>query len=322
MKKELIFENINNINNRIDSIDKKIYILNSLFSISYVINSEVGIETRAKYSVKDVWETYSFYIRKVLYRMNDVIISLKYVLNLLNKIPPVSNTDAKISFPLGEDCYSLFYDFEDLMISFTRLYDKDYISDIVNYLSKSGASEFRSYLPDVNDVNGLYWKVNLLRNRSAHPGFGFYNSDETYESNERFIDLSSKAWGLVDDKGNISIESMLIDLDKNPIIKRIISDEIKNNRRVNLNKLLFPKKYSLEKGDTFLQFPVFGKFDYCDSLFPLLNSMLDFIESEMLVFMKEIDFSKFKDAQNLSVLYKDEKIELKNIYNFECNEWK
>ena len=177
-------------------------------------------------------------------------------------------------------------------------------------------------MPDVNDVNGLYWKVNHLRNRSAHPGFGFYNSDETYESNERFIDLSSKAWGLVDDKGNISIESMLIDLDKNPIIKRIISDEIKNNRRVNLNKLLFPKKYSPEKGDTFLQFPVFGKFDYCDSLFPLLNSMIDFVESEMLVFMKEIDFSKLKDERKIRFLYKGDAIELNDVFNIELMEWK
>ena len=159
-------------------------------------------------------------------------------------------------------------------------------------LRKFFDNEVDQIYPNRKDV-GLYWEINVLRNRIVH------YTDKRYDNNRKicgcFLNFSSKINVInVDEMGNISIPSTLIDVYGNQIVKNAVKLAIES--RFNVFDILFPKKspkgYSKKapvmlypSGDIF--------FDYAKSLIRLLNEVELFFNNINNMFIKA--FMSFYD---------------------------
>jgi len=142
----------------------------------------IGVEELATYRLKDAWEKYSFLVDKVLFRMKGTVEFLVHLLDNHARNVHGNTSEGKIFIPISGDCYVLFYDFEDMIIAFNRLYEEELVSDLERYFNSSENKRiFRNNIPKKTDIEGLYWRIYLLRNRMAHSTGGRYRNND-YET--------------------------------------------------------------------------------------------------------------------------------------------
>ena len=315
--------------NRIDCIKFKIMAINYVMMYHHFSTCNIGVEELATYRLKDAWEKYSVLIDKVLFRMNGTIDTLVHLLDKLDRNVRGNTSEGKIFIPIPGDCYVLFYDFEAMIIAFNRLYEEELVRDLERYFNSSENKRiFRNNIPKKTDIEGLYWRIYLLRNRMAHSTGGRYRNNE-FET-KRFIDFSSVARMITICDGVPKIECNLIDLEKNPEIKNYIERIVINNKNSvnNVFNMLFSEQSPKGKGKDapHLIIPNFKPFDYCDSLFSLSNQILDFISDECLVFLNDTIALCNEDIVHQNICYFDNNQEklfsLNSIYDISTKQWR
>ena len=103
----------------------------------------------------------------ILYRWDNCY---KYLIELLNEItklfPELRADDIQICGVPA--CDKLSYEFENFLVAFPRLNGEPLMTNLSRTMSKVNAEQLKSNCFKKNDVNGLFWEINLLRNRFAH----------------------------------------------------------------------------------------------------------------------------------------------------------
>lgn len=259
---------------------------------------QLGVPQIASYSLPEAWQDYSFLMRKVFCRMDTCIILLKKVLNFQKPMqeqggafvtglyhPEINNLGDKLS-----------YAFEDMVIAFSKLYEDDIVSDIARYLPSKYATEFKKNCPSRNDVNSLYWRVNLLRNRVVHSTSGRYSKNDRHSI--RYTSFSSETRGVHYDFNDIvpiKIPCTLIDIENDERLKAFINDVVilknhgKDFSKKNVFDLLFPEKAPKgygKKSPHLHNIELISRFDYYSGFLSLSQQMLTFCQSQILIFLK------------------------------------
>lgn len=292
------FKELNALKNKLELAKKQEYVMQLPFWDILRNSYPAGVEHLVRHELNDAWDDYSFLIRKVFYRINNYIILLQKLLDPLEEL--LNSLDgSKSIFALGIGKYQtdkLSYEFEDMIIAFSKLYEEAIVSETSRYLPPKFASEFRKNCPKKNDVNGLYWRINLLRNRVAHSTSGKYFQKDGQSS--RYETFSSKTHMLQVDLTSpipIKITCNLIDTENNPNIRRFIQNEIISKHQENSSSngnvfdMLFPEnnpKGHNKRHPSICSLVGLNQFDYYSGFLSLSNQILDFCQSQIAVFLK------------------------------------
>ena len=105
-------------------------------------------------------------------------------------------------------CDKLSYEFENFLVAFPRLNGEPLMTNLSRTMSKVNAEQLKSNCFKKNDVNGLFWEINLLRNRFAHSTPGYYAVNIEYA--QRYMALSSKIYNIRIIKEKIVFNTTLI----------------------------------------------------------------------------------------------------------------
>ncbi len=329
MKKNLALyqtEYIAQLVQRIEIIEKKECLLQIPITKNRISEMAMDVETVAHYGLNDVWDNYVFLINKVVFRMKKTIEELNEYLCELNDLPVLKD----VCIAPNETCVRLSYECEDMIIAFHRLYDEAVVEEICHYLGTKYGQAFRKSLPKKDDIDGLYWRINLLRNRMAHSTGGAYVEDKVAK---RFSDFSSRVNVVRVENGEAIMECDLIDIEKTPNVKKVIKEVIiekkygDNIARKGIFDILFPIKKPKGHGKKSpeLLWPSFGRFDYNHGFISLSNQILDFINDQILVFLQAIIENgkiELKDIEHDKCVWRDNQmISLDEVYDFYNKEW-
>ncbi len=321
-----VYERLSCLQKKIYEVQCRLFSVNVSFFKTNKKNFEPNVEHVVTYSSSTSWETFSFFIKKVMYRMKSVSDGIKDMVNDLNEKVV---DDCKIFIPFAQ-CYEhIFYDFEDMVIAFSRLYESDMIDEICRFLNNNLKKKMVDNLPKKNDVNGLYWRINLLRNRLAHSTSGRYDNRNKAK---RYLDFLSMVKMVTVEGNNIEAKCTLIDLEKNQFIKQIIQDYIIDKRygkelsESNVFDLIFPEKRPRGHGKDkplVLMIENIEFFDYFSSFFSLAHQIIEYINNQMLVFMISGYCDCAEGVERQQWKYSNEKIlTINDVYDIDNQVWK
>ena len=289
--------------------------------LEYMSQNTDSEERVACYGLDDAWKKYAYLVEKVCFRMRKAATLLSTYLKYCVKI-----AGDGCAIPPDNVCHQLAFECEDMIIATTRLYDEDCIEDLIRYIPrKDNQRSLRNNLPKKNDIDGLYWRINLLRNRMAHSTGGAYSNKEL---SHRFMDFTSQIHMIYTDNGAVCIECNLIDLELNPQIKRIIKDVVIDKKlgekasKKPVYDILFPENTPKGHGKSRPQmlWANIGRFDYNHGFISLAYQILDFIDSQVLVFLKA-ELEKCGTDHYKRLYIGDQELMIEDIYDFETGEY-
>lgn len=237
-----------------------------------------GEEHIVFYGISEAWGEYLYILNGILYRWDNCYSYLIQIFEEINKFHDINDDEIVIcGIPL---CDKLSYEFENFLISFPRLNEEPIIMNLARTMSKTKSKQLQDNCFKRNDVDGLFWEINLLRNRFAHSTQGFYSTNSEYA--QRFMALSSKIFTIKVKQNKIKLLTTLINLEKNDFIKDIIQNVIIDKKcgeeksKLPLIELLFSSKPS-GKGKNKPQMAFIANLEYFD-----LNS--DFLKLSLKIF--------------------------------------
>lgn len=249
---------------------------------------DAGVEKIVVYDVNEVWNDYRFILQGVLYRWDSCFSKLNIV---LDSIPPelLKNEDPCFIFS-NVLCDDLSYEFENLVVSFPKLYEADLINEINRHISTEEKMLLEKNVPKKNDEKGLYWELNLLRNRAAHSTPGFYTEHESRAA--RYLSMSSRIRGIDYKNGTIKLPTCLFSLRNTVYIQEVIKKQIIDGKSEEpLLKLLFETTKPKGKGKGMPQMLYIANVQYFDmneEFLQLSMDMFRFIETQIGVFDRSI----------------------------------
>lgn len=249
-------------------------------------------EVKVQYGIDHV-------INEFLYKENKTLFFIGQLLKCYMKILESQSEmflKNSISFPPNKYYCELTYYFDSLVASFSTIIENDQKEILEKFFDKE---KINSIFPTRNKI-GLYWQINMLRNRILH-----YTSRRYEYANKHcscYENFSSEIKIInIDKNGNISIPSTLIDIYSDKTIEGAINKSIKDgttNPFDNLFPNKRPKGYSKKKPFVYhISNNIF--FDYTDSLLSLLNEIEDFFDKNNNVFIKELS-SYYNDIDELN----------------------
>lgn len=266
--------NIDSINNRI--MQKKI--------------AQAGVEIKAAYNLDEVWSDYLYVLNGILYRWDKCILKLKEILEMLEEFTIASEAEGQIFIGAFQQCNELSYEFENLLVSFAKLYEEPLLVEVSRHLSKTEQQKFRKCCPQRDDENGLFWEMNLLRNRAAHSTPGFYTMHQNYSA--RYMSISSKIRGIEYMEGKFVFVTQLLSLRKNDYIKGVIRKQIiEEESNIPLLELLFESNTPKGKGKKNPQVLFMSNvsfFDLNEEFLELTLDMFKLIENQIDIFERNI----------------------------------
>lgn len=261
--------------------------------------THVGKEIKVTQDISQVWEDYYFILNGVLIRWDDCH---KYIQDILKNVEEMikdlkgESVQLGVPIPLAN---LLSYRFEDLLVAFPRLNEDPMITEIERYVHADNKTRIRKNCIKRDDVKGLYWELNLLRNRAAHSIKGYYTQHAGIAA--RYLSISSKLYMIDIDKENKVFRSGLYSYRKNECFPRIVQEYIIDAKygddlsKKSLMELLFesssPKGHGRKK--PVLLYPSnIEFFDMNSEFYALSNDMMDYIITQLEVFKSEIDSNK------------------------------
>ena len=278
----------NEYKNKIDELLKKNLLLWQQTHIMFIpISNKMAAEyptseeTRLRYDISNVWDEFVYKENKVLFFIN------KYLNNMLNGINADIDLMDKVDiwFPINNIIEEAIYYFDALVSSFSTLIETEQKDILCKYLD---SKEINKVFPTRKDI-GLYWQIYMLRNRIMH----FTNGKYDYSKKEciRFYDFSSKIITMhIDNKGELSANSTLIDINKCEQVKIAINMAI-NNKSINPFEILFPNQSAKGYGKkkpflSFISDDIF--FDHIDSSVMMINEILEILCTINKAFLKQL----------------------------------
>lgn len=263
-------------------------------------NVEPNVESKeciATYTASHAWQDYKYNINRVLYHMKRMIMQEKNQCNYLTEHINRSQNEENYGFYLGvgTGVDDLAYEFESMVTAFARLYEEPLIVECCRYMKHKYSKVFKENCPKRADIDGLWWRINLLRNRVVHTTPGVYSQKEDVSWRFQTISSQCKTIGFsTDSKIGLSMPSTLIDMDDK--LKLLIQECILDKKygeeiaKKNIFDILFPEQQPKGHGKNKPQMLFMGGitvFDYFDGFFDLSHKMLQHIQSQIIVFLKD-----------------------------------
>lgn len=257
-----------------------------ILSCNYLLKqNNDGKEHFVKYDLEHAWKDYQFVLNGILYRWDNCF---SLLLQIIEEIKKLSNSfEQEFIMCSHPTCDKLSYEFENLIVSFPKLNENPTIENLSQVMSEINSKKLRDNCFKDDNLTDLFWKINFLRNRSAHSTPGYY-SDESTEA-QRYMALSSKIFNIEIKNKKLYLKTTLINIDKNEYVRRTIQDfKIdkrfgKKNSQKPIMDLLFFKGPKEKRMKTFNMAFIsnLGFFDLNDDFLILSLQMFDYIETQL-----------------------------------------
>ena len=259
------------------------------------IANETGEERVVTYTIDEVWDDYLFILNGVIYRWdncNKLINEIKKYIKQLSDDKEQGKFFIVSPQPITDN---LSYEFENLIVAFPRLYDETLLVEIGRHITKSNVKKIRSDSIKRENIRGLYWELNLLRNRAAHSTPGYYTMNEGMAA--RYLSISSKIRTIEVDNGECIFNSSLISYRKNGYIQKVIEEcfvQKKYGEEISkkpIMELLFESTTPKGKGKKEPQMLFMSNVDFFDmnkEFYELSSDMFDYLIIQLEVFDDEV----------------------------------
>jgi len=212
--------------------------LGCLQSLQFVYTSEkfqVGQEYMLHFDLPELLEEYSWKVQKCAYFLSGYIDGIKKELAFHQKfwdeLPDHDNVLMGKTIQLDE----AMYNFDAFVLAASALLEPESKDYMAAYLRKAPVT---SYYPKRNEI-GLYWQLNLIRNRVVHHTGGRYDNGEVCQ---RFFDFSSRVNGIRMNNGNIELECTQLDVYRSQEVQLEIVMTLATGSDANVFDRLFPDK--------------------------------------------------------------------------------
>jgi len=222
-------------------IKRQLCCLQSLQWVYTCEKFQVGVEHRATYDLPELLEEYSWKVNKCHYFLgkyiDGVLQELAFHKNHMESMPNTENIFMGKTASLDEAVYN----FDAFVLAASTLLEGASIDYMATYLKKTPIAQ---YYPKKQEI-GLYWQLNLLRNRIIHHTGGRYDNGEICR---RFFDFSSRINGIRLNNNNIQLECTQIDVYRSPEVQREIVRVLSTGDESNVFDCLFPDKAGKGRG--------------------------------------------------------------------------
>ena len=274
-------------------INKLIYQIENL-NCNYIIQQTGdGKEHLVRYDISEAWKDYLFVLNGILYRWDNCFGLLLQIKDEIKKLSKSFSEDMIMcNWPT---CDKLSYEFENLIVSFNKINENPMIMNLSQVMSPYDSKKLKDNCYKDDSLKGLFWKINLLRNRSAHSTPGYY-SDESNEA-QRYMSISSRVFNIEIKEGKLYLKTTLINLDKNEYVRKIIQDVKidkkfgKKNSQKPIMDLIFSKgpKEKNMKNHNMSFISNLGFFDLNEDFIILSLQMFNYIETQLQIIKKEFE---------------------------------
>jgi hypothetical protein len=175
----------------------------------------------------------------------------------------------------------LSFEFESIVIAFAKATEGTMREDLISCLNSSSRICQINSMLNKRNVESLYWRINILRNRAAHVSPIKYDTDDRKDSGNsiRLEPMSYEANFYEIKNGILTLPCRtLADLKKSPYIKKIIYDEILiKGRTENIWDIIFennsPKGHGKNKSKLVGFGNIFESFDLLRGFIDLFSDM-------------------------------------------------
>lgn len=288
-----MLQNCINLRSEISRIIKELEIL----SVQYTIKQNgIGEEHLAKYDISEALKDYLFVLKGILYRWDNCF---ELLLQVKDEIKKISNSFNEDMIMCGSStCDKLSYEFENLIVSFSKLNEEPTIINLTRVMSKENQKKLKDNCFNKEDIDGLYWQLNLLRNRFAHSTPGYYSSNTTVA--QRYMAISSRIFNIEVKNTQLYLKTTLINLSKNDYIKTVIKEVIiekkygeDESKRSIMDLLFSTKPYGKNKNKPTMVFiNNLGFFDLNEDFLILSLQMFEYIINQLNCIKSEFEGAK------------------------------
>lgn len=285
-----MLQNCINLRSEISRIIKELEIL----SVQYTIKQNgIGEEHLAKYDISEALKDYLFVLKGILYRWDNCF---ELLLQAKDEIKKISNSFNEDMIMCGSStCDKLSYEFENLIVSFSKLNEEPTIINLTRVMSKENQKNLKDNCFNKEDIDGLYWQLNLLRNRFAHSTPGYYSTNTTEV--QRYMAISSRIFNIEVKDKKLFLKTTLINLNKNDYVKKVIQEVIidkkfgeEESQRPLMDLLFSTKPRGKNKSKpTMIFINNLGNFDLNEDFLILSLQMFDYIETQLKIIKNEFE---------------------------------
>ena len=249
----------------------------SIISIQYIIErNPIGEEYKCKYDLPDLWREYELKLKKCIYFLehycNELIKELDFHRD------PLQSNDISVSPTIHLE--EAIFNFDAFVLSTATIMDYEERDYLIAQFKKARINDI---YPNKEEI-GLYWQLNLLRNRIIHhTGGRFMNTKEC----NRFLDFSSMVSIIRVVHGSLLLVCTQIDACKEAV-KEVLPAAIQTGE--NVFDVLFPTKSGKGHGKTHPIMIMPNKdiyFDHADTGVNMISKIQDFVSKLNQAFFEE-----------------------------------
>lgn len=216
-------------------IKKQLYGLQVL-QFAYIREKyQIDQEYRSTFDLQELLDDYSWKARKCHYFVYKYLVGVLKELNCHREhIESLTETDY-IFYPKSSILDEAVYNFDAFVLAACAIMEpasKDYMA---THLRKKPVT---SYYPKKKQI-GLYWQMNLLRNRIVHHTGGRFENGSICQ---RYVDFSSRINGVEIRNENIALRSTQIDVYRSKEVQKTIATILETGSDSNVFDCLFPEK--------------------------------------------------------------------------------
>lgn len=232
-------EKLNKLEERTMTLKLQLELLGTLKTKYTFEKYAVGQEYLCTYDIGELWDEYSVKLRKCLFFLE------KYYAGMRNEIlihAEMLKRDDIGTCPSRNMEEAIFY-FDAFILSACAVIDNEEKDYLAAYLKET---DIKSFYPSKKEI-GLYWQLNLLRNRIVHHTGGRYIDSET---SQRYFDFSSHVRMIRVVNGHLYLQCTQIDIHTSLTVREAIQRRIDGNERGNIFNELFPKGKAEGNGES------------------------------------------------------------------------
>lgn len=286
-------EYINTLNQLIaitGKIEKELRCLDSLKFMYIQEKFQVGCEYMLMFDLPELWDEYNWKASKCIYFLSKYLECMSLEIQLHKKVLDEYMDNDEIFIGTSGWLREASYHFDAFVLAACAILEQEEKDYMAAYLKRT---DIASFYPSKKEI-GLYWQLNLLRNRIIHHTGGRFDNGEVCQ---RFFDFSSRINGIRVKNRNIEMECTQIDVYRSTIVQSEIMYILVTGSGENIFDRLFPDKKGKGHGKNkpvMIQPGVTLYFDHVSSGVRLVTEIQNFILNMDEAFFVEFS-SKIKE---------------------------